>query len=91
MEPSAWTLIVEENLGSGENRQWKVSDTHPVDGDVHTVRAKAEQLARQYVPSHPWSPKGRTIYRIGDDAWLVIVPGATQTFHFRVSVARRVF
>lgn len=91
MNGYAWAVIVEENLGSGESRQWKVSDTHPVDGDVHAARAMAENLARNHQPRHPMSPRDRTMYRIGEDCWLVVVPGATQTFHFRVSVAQRVF
>jgi hypothetical protein len=36
------------------------------------------------------SPQGRRIFQIGDDTWLVRVPGATSEFHFRVSAARLV-
>lgn len=33
-------------------------------------------------------PRGRTIYQIGNDTWLVQIRGATTDFTFRVSAAR---
>jgi hypothetical protein len=33
------------------------------------------------------SPRGRRIFQVGNDTWVVQVPGATADFHFRVSAA----
>jgi hypothetical protein len=82
-------LVVEQSAGSGESMRWTV-DLPPLFAG-HTreeARQAALRCARKMSPRHPWSERSRTVLRLHDDAYLVIVEGATKTFHFRVSVAQ---
>ena len=57
---------------------------------VHTDRHQALLAARrgafEFDPPDPWAPQGRTVFRDGPDGFLVIIPGATTTFHMRVRI-----
>lgn len=83
-----WQVLIEETVGGREGR-WVLSRSVPC-ADQDDARRRAFELAREYQPEHPMSPQGRRIFQIGDDTWLVRVPGATSEFHFRVSAARLV-
>ena len=88
--PMGFFLLVEQLTGSGNTAIWRIDpDPIPAGGDRSGARAAALQLARTFSPHHPYSPQGRTVYRISDDAYVVVVPGMTKTFHFRVSVGER--
>jgi hypothetical protein len=80
-----WKVMVEENLGSGENKRWMVSrvDTAP---DRETAREMARTLVLSHSPQHPFSQKERSVYAAPGDIWVVTIPGAMDTFHFRVTV-----
>ena len=79
-----WWVVVEEQRGSGDSRSWSLSETFSF-ADQATAEAAAEQLAREFEPAHPWSPKSRRVLR-GPGGYLVIVEGQMSTFHFRLSV-----
>jgi hypothetical protein len=34
------------------------------------------------------NPQRRSVFQSGDDVWIVVVQGATRSFHFRITVAR---
>ena len=85
----AWHIVIEENIGAGENRQWRPSGAHPV-GDRETARAAALHAARSHRPRHPMTEQHRQVFRISEDAYVVLVQGMTGTFHFRVSVGELV-
>jgi hypothetical protein len=83
-----FVLIVEQLTGSGENAAWRVDPApFPSGPSREAAREAAVQLARTFQPHHPFSPRSRSIYRVNDDSLIVVVPGMTKTFHFRVSVA----
>jgi hypothetical protein len=84
-------LLVEQLTGSGESAVWRV-DPNPVFAgtDRDQARMAAYDLALSFQPRHPFSPSGRTVWRSDPDNLIVIVQGATKTFHFRVTVAERV-
>jgi hypothetical protein len=86
MRPLKWYVLVEENVGYGENRNWQVTEMRPAD-DFEQALVSAEQTAQDHQPTHPSWPKSRSLFRTQDGGWLVTVEGATTTFHFRVSVA----
>lgn len=94
-EPSPRTarylLVVEQTVGSGESAVWRVDpEPMPAGSSREAARSAALQLARTFRPHHPYSPRARSILRISDDSYLVLVEGMTKTFHFRVTVAEHV-
>ena len=91
-EPSdrshVYTLIVEENIGSGDSMPW--SDSRFSDQswlNLAEARRQAEQLAWHHAPRHPMSEQRRAVYRVSPDEYVTIVDGAAFTFLFRVTVA----
>lgn len=46
--------------------------------------AAARRTAFEHNPPDPWSPQGRQVFQDGPDAFLVIIEGATTTFHMSV-------
>jgi hypothetical protein len=89
-ENDRWKVLIEEQLGGGESRTWRLSQVFDAGPERAGALALAHRLAREYVPKHPWSPSRRDLFRAWDGCWLVRVKGATQTFHFRVTVAEYV-
>jgi sarcosine oxidase gamma subunit len=85
-----YLLVVEQQTGSGESMVWRV-DPDPLPVQPGSSRQQAQDaalhLARTFRPNHPWNQGERVVLRLSPDSYLVIVPGATKTFHFRVSVA----
>jgi hypothetical protein len=83
-----WWVVVEEQRGTGDGRNWSLSETFPC-ADQETAEAEALRLAREYQPVYPWSPRSRKVLR-GAGGYLVIVEGRTSTFHFRLSVVEEI-
>lgn len=84
-----WFVLVEETVGFGRDAyRWRLTKKSQR-ADRDEARTYAYSLAKEYQPEHPMSPRGREIYQIGNDTWVVEVAGATTDFHFRVSVAAR--
>ncbi|NUT47765.1 MAG: hypothetical protein HOV94_10725 [Saccharothrix sp.] len=82
-----WRVIVEETVGFGrENQRWDITLVRPCADRDEALRAAAD-LADNHRPEHPMSPRGRAVYRIGADTWLVRLTGLTRDYHFRVAVA----
>ncbi|HWI43940.1 MAG TPA: hypothetical protein VNS81_09985 [Nocardioides sp.] len=50
--------------------------------------AAARQTAFEYAPPDPWSPQGRRVWGDGPDGFLVVIEGATTTFHMSVRVVQ---
>lgn len=89
MSEARWWVVVDENRGMGDGREWTVSHAAPV-GDQEAARAEALRLAREFTPAYPWSPRSRKVLRLGDGSYLVIVEGRTSSFHFRTRVGELV-
>jgi hypothetical protein len=83
-------LVIEQLTGSGSNRVWRVEPV-PVRAGTTRERARvvAGQLAQKFRPNHPMSEQSRAVYRVDEDTLIVIVDGATTSFHFRVSVVEK--
>ncbi|WIY00348.1 hypothetical protein QRX60_40840 [Amycolatopsis mongoliensis] len=79
-----WWVVVEEQRGAGDGRNWSLSETFPF-ADQPAAEAEALRLAREHQPVYPWSPKSRRVLRVAG-GYLVIVEGRTSTFHFRLTV-----
>lgn len=89
-EFTEWQVLVEETVGFGrDNYRWMLTHRMACENQ-DTARQRGFEIARTYEPEHPMSPKGRKVYQVGEDSWLVEIPGATTNFHFRVSVAHLV-
>jgi hypothetical protein len=90
-EPTSGTfqLLVEQSVGNGESIRWAPEPLLPSVWPTRDgARAAALAVCRDLQPTHPYSPRRRTILEITADEYVVIVEGMTKTFHFRVSVAR---
>lgn len=86
-EIETWHVLVEETVGFGrDSYRWQLTKAAPC-ADRDDARKRAYALAKDYKPEHPMSPRGRRVFQIGNDTWVVEVPGATSDFHFRVSAA----
>lgn len=80
-------MLLEETVGFGrESYRWVLTKVARCE-DRDDARKRAYALAKEYEPEHPMSPRGRRIFQVGNDTWVVQVPGATADFHFRVSAA----
>jgi len=87
---SEWQVLVEEMVGLGrDSYSWKLTRTIACE-DRNDARRRAFDVAETYTPQHPTRPRGRRIFQVGVESWLVHVPGATTDFHFRVSVGHLV-
>ncbi len=88
--PEVYLLVVEQQAGSGEGMTWRV-EPDPIPVHPGSTRRQAQEaavhLAHTFRPNHPWNQGERVVLRLTPDSYLVIVPGSTKTFHFRVSVA----
>jgi hypothetical protein len=83
-------VIVEQLTGTGDTAAWRVDPApFPAGSTREEARATALKLARTFQPRHPFSPKSRSVYRVDDDSYVVVIPGMTRTYHFRVTVAER--
>ncbi len=82
----AWFVLLEETASSGmDSYRWMLTKkSRCADREA---RRLAYWLAREYEPVHPTSQRGRQVFQIGNDTWVVEVAGAMSDFHFRVSVA----
>ncbi|MDQ6524106.1 hypothetical protein RB608_10870 [Nocardioides sp. LHD-245] len=54
--------------------------------DRTTAMLAAARAAREFDPPDPWSEQKREIFRDGRDGFLVIIEGATSTFHMSVRI-----
>ncbi|WP_227983969.1 hypothetical protein [Nocardia spumae] len=84
MSTARWNVLIEEQIGSKEYRQWELTSIAAAGAD----RSSAEDLSRTYRPRHPMSPRDRTRYRTAD-GWVVVVDGAMSEFRYRLTVAER--
>ncbi|TNM45156.1 hypothetical protein FHP29_04950 [Nocardioides albidus] len=88
--------------GPGSGGPWRVALEYSNQGErkpptlvqigrtEHADRATALEAAiaaaREFSPPDPWSEQSRAIYRDGPDGFLVILEGATSTFHMSVRI-----
>ena len=86
----AWRVIIEEITGFGQNQRWGVSQTSRPLPDRERARQEALGLTGSFTPEHPWSEQSRDVYRVSEDYYVVAVTGATNSFHFKLTVAEQV-
>jgi hypothetical protein len=84
---SPWFVLVEETTGSGDSRMWSLTEVRPATS-YEDAQRQAHDLVFTFSPRHPFSPRQRSVFQIGDDTWVALVEGATKSFHIRVSVSR---
>lgn len=58
--------------------------------DRATAMLAARRASFEFDPPDPWSPQGRQVFRDGQDGFLVIIEGATSTFHMSVRIVAEV-
>jgi len=80
-----WWVLVEETDGGYRGR--RLFPLQPAEDREDALRL-AEEAARTYEPRHPAMPQSRSVFRTMNDSWVVLVEGATSTFHFTVTVAK---
>ena len=88
--------------GLGDEGPWRVAIEYSNGGEskpptvvvigrtLYSTRGEALQAARrtasEYNPPDPWSPRAREVFRDGPDGFLVLIQGATTTFHMSVRI-----
>ncbi len=82
-----WRVLIEENIGRLDRKEWQISDIYQVKGGREEARSIAYELAMRHAPKHPVTEKERVVYRINEDMWLTMITGATSRYHYRVTVA----
>ena len=89
---SDWFVVIEEQTGNGEGRQWRVTHVAPAGDSAAAAEETALRTAREYQPEHPWLPRRRRVLRMAaPGSFLVTMEGRTATFHFRVSVGQQIY
>ncbi|GAA1523243.1 hypothetical protein [Nocardioides humi] len=79
-----WRVAVEySNQGQAKPPTIVQIGSTTYDDRLTALRA-AHQTAWEYDPPDPWSPQGRQVFRDGRNGFLVIIEGATTTFHMTV-------
>ena len=92
--------------GMGSHGPWRVAIEYSNQGQakpptivqvgrtVHKTRERAMQAAKrgafEFDPPDPWSPQRREVFRDGRSGFLVIIHGATSTFHMSVRIVAEV-
>lgn len=92
--------------GLGDAGPWRVAIEYSNQGQAkpptivqlgrtaHADRTQALLAARrasfEFDPPDPWSPQGREVFRDGPDGFLVVIQGATSTFHMRVRIVAQI-
>ena len=92
--------------GLGDGGPWRVAIEYSNQGQAkpptlvqlgattHAARDQALLAARraafEFDPPDPWSQQGREVFRDGPDGFLVILQGATSTFHMRVRIVAQI-
>ncbi|KOX17551.1 hypothetical protein [Nocardiopsis sp. NRRL B-16309] len=84
-----WMILVEQTERMGQESFWVLGERLGPFSSQEAARERAESVAREHVPAHPWSERERAVYRLTPDSFLVDVVGLTKKFHFRVSVAEK--
>lgn len=85
-----WGLVVEQNLGfGGQRRVWSADVLDHVDGTREEALEALRVRAETFVPTHPYSPRRRRIYR-EQDGFLLVLDGSLQSFHCRFTVAEQI-
>ncbi|MBP2330034.1 hypothetical protein JOF56_010419 [Kibdelosporangium banguiense] len=83
-----WCVLIEETVGSGSYVRWELTHIKSF-GNRADALEEAANLAKGHAPENPAKPRGRRIFRSGEDLWIVQVRGAAdQNFHFRVTLAK---
>lgn len=82
-----WSVLIEETVGSNEYARWELTTIKSF-GNRADALQEAANLAKSHAPQNPAKPRGRRIFRSGEDLWIVQVQGGNRNFHFRVTVAK---
>jgi hypothetical protein len=80
-----WHVLIEE--ASGGDGYFRLAAVLPIGPNVEQARAVAADAALRHRPMAPLLPRGRQVFQLSPDSWLVHVKGLTNRYHFRVSVA----
>lgn len=81
-----WRVAVEYSNKGQAKPSTVVQIGRTVHADRGTALLSARRTAFEYDPPDPWSPKGREVFRDGPDGFLVVIEGATSTFHMSVRI-----
>ncbi|MDN3355472.1 hypothetical protein [Actinomadura sp. DC4] len=82
-----WHVLIEESMVGGGEHRFQMTAVLPIGPHIEQARAVAADVAWRHRPRSPMRPKGRQVFQLSPDSWLVDVKGATTRCHFRVSVA----
>ncbi|TDD59113.1 hypothetical protein E1263_16385 [Kribbella antibiotica] len=88
-EPArVWEVLIESNVGE----HWLLEVSYPPlkFATLAQARAVAEAQTRTFRPADPFKQVRRTVYRTGEDRYLVAVEGLMSTFQFTVQVGEQV-
>ncbi|GAB3859434.1 hypothetical protein GCM10028801_20830 [Nocardioides maradonensis] len=83
-DPERWRVLVEYSNGPQKKPHTIVKIGTTTYTDRAEAYAAAEKTAREFSPPDPWSLQSRAVFRDGPDGFLVMLEGATTTFHMSV-------
>ncbi|WP_182375927.1 hypothetical protein [Nocardioides sp. WS12] len=89
-ERGPWRVAVEYS-NQGQAKPSTIVQIGNTEFEDHAFAlATAQRTAFEYNPPDPWSPQGRNVFRDGPDGFLVVIEGATATFHMSVRLVEYV-
>ena len=80
-----WHVLIEE-AGGGDG-YFRLTAILPIGPNIEQARAVAADAALRHRAIAPLLPRGRQVFQLSPDSWLVYVKGLRNRYHFRVSVA----
>ncbi len=85
-----WRVVIEYSNQGQAKPPTLVQIGRNVHAERHIALQAAKRAAFEFDPPDPWSPRGRQVFRDGPDAFLVVIEGATSTFHMSVRIVAEV-
>ena len=81
-----WRVAIEYSNQGQSKPSTIVQVGRTVHKDRNTAMRAAKRGAFEFDPPDPWSPQRREVFRDGRSGFLVIIHGATSTFHMSVRI-----
>ena len=85
-----WAVLIEQNKRVGEYDSWTLHEGRRVADRAEGVEL-AEELALSHHPGLGTTELGRSVFRVSESEWLVVVEGRWQDkVSFRLTIAEHV-
>lgn len=82
----SWTILIEEQRSQKQYYQVETKTSGRLYGTQEQARHAARGLSYEHEPRDPKFPKGRKVYRVDPDHYIVQIQGITGWYTFKLTV-----